>query len=58
MSSVALPIRTPGPPPPPKRDTGRAIRPLVVDENTGQRVDLRRVRMVARPRDEATPADS
>ena len=40
------------------RDTGREIRPVVVDENTGQRLDLGRVRMVARPRAEATPADS
>ena len=40
------------------RETGRAIRPVVVDENTGQRLDLRRVRMAARNRAEAMPADS
>ena len=40
------------------RETGRAIRPLVVDENTGQRLDLGRVRMIARRRAGTTPADS
>ena len=40
------------------RETGRAVRPVVVDENTGQRLDLRHVRMAARKRSEARPADS
>lgn len=40
------------------RETGREIRPVVVDENTGQRLDLRRVRMAARKHAEATPAGS
>ena len=40
------------------RETGRGVRPVVVDENTGQRLDLRHVRMAARKRSEARPADS
>jgi DNA-binding HxlR family transcriptional regulator len=40
------------------RETGREIRPVVVDENTGQRLDLHRVRMAARKRAAATAADS
>jgi DNA-binding HxlR family transcriptional regulator len=40
------------------RETGRRIRPMVVDENTGQRVDLGRVRIIARRRAEAKSADS
>lgn len=40
------------------RETDRAVRPVVVDEYTGQRLDLRRVRIAARKRSEATTADS
>ncbi|MCX5738039.1 MAG: helix-turn-helix domain-containing protein [Proteobacteria bacterium] len=40
------------------RETGREIRPVVVDENTGQRLDLHRVRMAARKSAAATPAGS
>jgi DNA-binding HxlR family transcriptional regulator len=40
------------------RETGRELRPVVVDENTGERLELRRVRMAARKRVEVTTADS
>jgi DNA-binding HxlR family transcriptional regulator len=30
------------------RDTGRPVRPVVVDEHTGERIDVRRLRAVAR----------
>jgi len=40
------------------RETGWEIRPVVVDENTGQRLDLHRVRMAARKSAAATPAGS
>lgn len=32
------------------RETGRRVRPVVVDEETGERIDLRRLRAVARRR--------
>lgn len=40
------------------RETGRGIKPVIVDEDTGQRLDLGRVRMIARRRAGTTPADS
>lgn len=40
------------------RETDRPVRPVVVDEHTGQRLDLRRVRIAARKRNEPTTADS
>jgi DNA-binding HxlR family transcriptional regulator len=39
------------------RETDRAVRPMVVDEHTGQRLDVRRLRIAARKRSEPTPAD-
>lgn len=42
------------------RETGAAVRPVVVDEHTGKRLDLRSVRMSGRkrPSDDATKAES
>lgn len=40
------------------RETGRAVRPVVVDEHTGERLDLRRVRMALKKRPEVTTAES
>lgn len=39
------------------RETDRAVLPVVVDGHTGQCLDLRRVRIAARKRSEATKAD-
>lgn len=33
------------------RDTGEVIRPLVIDENSGRPIDVRRIRLGARKRD-------
>lgn len=31
------------------RDTGRVVRPMVVDEGTGERLDVRRIRLTVNP---------
>jgi DNA-binding HxlR family transcriptional regulator len=33
------------------RDTGKSVRPVVVDEHTGERIDVRRLRMTSRRRE-------